>query len=193
MLKCRKNINKNLDFPAIDYSSNCLMDTQKGSFDNSTEMISRKSEFFWLKVRNWSKNTCFSSYTFFRQRLFWTQKCKFDIPADKSSAVVKVFVFWKSKKLEEIVYCSGKCFFSKKLLYIRNAARTTLPKFSLDSNFFTSRIPKKMNRTYPFFSKLIFPRSVSLTQRMQFWQSAWWSFAKVIFFRLRTRKRWIKL
>ena len=39
-----------------------------------------------------------------------------------------------------------------------------------------------MNRTYTFFSKLIFPRSVSMTQRMQFWQSAWWSFAKVIFF-----------
>ena len=82
-------------------------------------------------------------YFFFAKDCSGHEECIFDIPADKSSAVVKVFLLWKSKKLEEIVYCSGKCFLSKNLLDTRNAALTTLPIFSLDSNFFSTRSPKK--------------------------------------------------
>ena len=105
----------------------------------------------------------------------------------------KFFSYESSKGWRKLYIVQESAFFSKKLLDSKNAALTTLPKFSLDSNFFSSQSPKKMNRTYPFFTKLIFPRIVSLTQRMQFWQCSWWSFAKDIFFRLKTRKRWIKM
>ena len=78
--------------------------------------------FFDSKWETDKKNHVFREILFFARDCSGHKECNFDIPADKSSAVVKVFLLWKFKRLEEIVYCSGKCFFFKKIAGLKKCS-----------------------------------------------------------------------
>ena len=81
-----------------------------------------KTKFFWLKVRNWSKNgKLFKGKCFFAQSSCGPGKRSFDAPAEIFSAVFASFFCWKFKKWTKCTH-SGQEIFQVNLNWTKNCS-----------------------------------------------------------------------
>ena len=109
-----KKIMNFLDFPAIDYSSNCLMDTKKGSFDNSTVMILRKSEFCMTHSEKLIKKYMFFEKYFFSPKIVLDTKNAILTFQLISLLLLSKFFSYESPKSWRILYTVQESAFFRK-------------------------------------------------------------------------------